>query len=247
MFNATIVKRTEVTNDLIIIAVKPDAGVPTFKAGQYVALGLPEAASSSGKEKLVKRAYSIGSSPEQKEYIEFFFAVVPNGELTPKLAKLREGDRLFMAPKIVGTFTLDDVPNNANLVFVSTGTGIAPFMAMLRTGSVWTADRKITLVHGVRYAPDLAYVEELQSYAAKNPCFKYLATVSRPDASWKGEKGYVHRFFENGIVAHDPAIDHVFACGNPAMIEDLEKMLLAKSYVVHERKIPGSLHLEKYW
>lgn len=246
MLNATLVKRVEITKDLIIISVKPDEGVPVFKPGQYVALGLPEVG-AEGKEKLIKRAYSIGSSPEARDSLEFFYAVVASGELTPRLVKLKEGDRLYCAPKIVGTFTLDDVPAEGNLVLVSTGTGIAPFMSMLRTKSTWQPNRRITLVHGVRYVPDLAYVEELEGLAKHDPRFTYLSTVSRAEESWRGSKGYVQKILESGQISLDPGRDHVFACGNPAMITDLEKLLLSLGYVVHSKKTPGSLHLEKYW
>lgn len=246
MLNATLVRRVEITKDLIIMSVKPDDGVPEFKPGQYVALGLPEAG-ADGKEKLIKRAYSIGSSPEDRGALEFFYAVVASGELTPKLVALKEGDRLYCAPKIVGTFTLDDVPADANLVLVSTGTGIAPFMSMLRTRGTWHPGRRITLIHGVRYVSDLAYVAELTSLAKNDPRFRYISTVSRADASWSGNKGYVQKILEEGDIPLEPSRDHVFACGNPAMIGDLEKLLTDKGYIVHAKKTPGSLHLEKYW
>lgn len=257
MLNATLVKRIEITPELLIFWVKPDAGIPNFLPGQYVALGLmseaarpahfPAETDLQQAGKLIKRAYSIGSSPRQKDYLEFYIAIAPTGALTSRLVCLQEGHRLYMAPKITGTFTLSDVPAQHNLVLISTGTGIAPFMAMLRTPDTFQLGRQITIIHGVRYASDLAYREELEAMARANSSFRYFAIVSRADESWKGERGYVQRFISEGKIILDAAHDHVFMCGNPAMIEDTQKILEAKGYVVHSRKTPGTLHLEKYW
>lgn len=248
MLNASVVRRINVTQDLIILHVKPDAGIPEFLPGQYVALALGAThVGISGKPKLIKRAYSIGSSPQEQEHLEFYIAVVPGGELTPLVASLKEGDRLHVAPKITGTFTIKDLPEDANFIFVSTGTGIAPYMSMLRTSSTWNDKRRITMIHGVRYTTDLAYADELRQYEKENPRFKYLSIVSRPSDSWSGHKGHLQKFFKEGDVPLDPKFDHVFLCGNPAMIEDMEKHLLELGYIEHSRKQPGNLHLEKYW
>ena len=166
MLNATVVRRVDVTPELMILSVKPDGGVPEFQPGQYVALGLfgaaerpthfPAEREAHAPDKIIKRAYSIGSSPLTREYLEFYIAVVPDGGLTSRLALVREGDRVFLAPKITGTFTLEHVSAERNLVLVSTGTGLAPFMSMVRTPSTWTPGRRITVVHGVRHTHDLA-------------------------------------------------------------------------------------------
>src|SRR5690606_7338020 len=126
--------------------------------------------------------------------------------------------------KITGTFVLKNAPADANYVFVSTGTGIAPFMAMLRTPETWADGREITIVHGVRYQSDLAYVDEIQALVNEGKKLKYFSIVSRADENWKGHKGYVQKFFEEGHIPVDPAKDHIFICGNPAMIEDLQKL-----------------------
>ena len=257
MLNATIVKRVDVTPELIILQIKPDKAFADFLPGQYVALGLfgssarpldfPPEHESHAPEKLIKRAYSIGSTPQQKEYLEFYIAIAPAGALTSRLVMLREGDRVFVTPKLTGTFTICDVPADHNLVMVSTGTGIAPYMSMLRSPGTWTAARKITLLHGVRYSSDLAYRDELLELAARDKRFSYHAIVSRADPQWSGEKGYVQRFFAEDILKLDPVIDHVFMCGNPAMIDDTQKILESRGYTVHSKRNPGTLHLEKYW
>jgi len=257
MLNSSVVGRTDVTPDLIILQVKPDGGIPDFLPGQYVALGLPGGAArfagaspeaeAPAPEKLIKRAYSIGSSPTQKEFLEFYVAVVPDGALTTRLAALKPGDRVFSQPKVTGTFTLDGVPSERNLVLVSTGTGLAPFMSMVRTQSTWSPTRRITVVHGVRYPTDFAYPDELQSYQANNPGFSYLPIASRAGEEFSGRRGRIQKLFESGEIAPDPKSDSVFLCGNPAMIEDLEKYLSERGFTVHSKKSPGNLHVEKYW
>lgn len=258
MLNSTVVGRIDITPELMILQVKPDGGVPAFQPGQYVAIGLPgsaprysgapDEAEVPAADKLIKRAYSIGSSPSAGDHFEFYIAIVPSGALTSRLAVVKPGDRIFSQPKVTGTFTLDGVPHDHNLVLVSTGTGLAPFMSMIRTPATWTPGRKITVVHGVRYPQDFAYAEELSSFSSSNPGFSYLPIASRADASFGGRKGRVQALFEDGSIQLTPEIDHVFLCGNPAMIDDLERDLTNKlGYVVHSKKAAGNLHVEKYW
>jgi ferredoxin--NADP+ reductase len=257
MLNSTLIQRIEVTPELLILRVKPDAGVPDFKPGQYVALGLlgsaerypgaaPEAEPPAA-DKLIKRAYSIGSSPELRDFLEFYIAVVPSGALTSRLAALKEGDRLFAQPKVTGTFTLDGLPPERNLILVSTGTGLAPFMSMIRTEEAWTAGRKITVVHGVRYPEDFAYSEELSSYQKSGKGLVYLPIASRAGSDYPGRTGRIQRLFHDQVIVPNPDVDSVYLCGNPAMIEDLEGYLAERGFVLHSKKSPGNLHVEKYW
>jgi ferredoxin--NADP+ reductase len=257
MLNSTVAGRIDLTPELMILQVKPDVGVPSFVPGQYVALGLPGSAprfagaepepEAPAPDKLIKRAYSISSSPNQREFLEFYIAVVPSGSLTSRLAMVQPGDRVFTQPKVTGTFTLDGIPEDRNLVLVSTGTGLAPFMSMVRTEGTWLGGRKITIVHGVRFPEDFAYVDELSSIGAGNSNFQYLPISSRAPEGWQGRKGRVQRLFEDGTLALDSARDHVFLCGNPGMIEDLEKLLGGVGYTQHSKKTPGNLSVEKYW
>jgi ferredoxin--NADP+ reductase len=258
MLNSTVVGRIDVTPELMILQVKPDGGIPSFQPGQYVALGLPGAAPRyegapderevPAADKLIKRAYSIGSSPVVGDYFEFYIAIVPDGALTSRLAVVKPGDRLFAQPKVTGTFTLDGIPDDHNLVLVSTGTGLAPFMSMVRTPSTWTSGRKITIVHGVRYPQDFAYSDELLSYSSQRNDFTYLPIASRASESFSGRKGRVQALFNDGSINLNPQSDHVFLCGNPAMIDELERDLTGSlGYTVHSKKTPGNLHIEKYW
>lgn len=248
MENATVVTKIIITPELFILRVKPDLPFSTFFPGQYCALGLlPK--DSQPQEKLIKRAYSIGSSADEKQYLEFYIALVPDGALTPGLFALNEGDRLYCNPKITGTFTLQELSPEKNLVLVATGTGLAPFMSMIRTKNTWDSKRKISIIHGVRFAKDLAYRDEINQYLKNNNSLSYYPVVSREEPmNNEFTKGYVQHLFENGTINLDPEKDNVFVCGNPAMIKDLETLLCqSKGYIVHSKKHPGNLHLEKYW
>jgi len=257
MLNATVSKKIHVTPDLIILLVVPDHGVADFTPGQYVALALPGSAPRPADfpeekdlpnpDKLIKRAYSIGSAPTVKDYLEFYIAIIPEGALTSRLVMLEEGDRVYVAPKITGTFTLAHMEPTHNLVMVATGTGIAPFMSMLRTSSTWTEGRQITVLHGVRYKQDLTYREELLELQAQNPLFKYHAAVSREAAEEGIRKGYVQQFMKDGTIVLNPETDHVLMCGNPGMIDEVHELLKPQGYKEHTRKSPGNLHFEKYW
>jgi ferredoxin--NADP+ reductase len=257
MLNATVVKKISITPELLIIGLKPDGPIPNFQPGQYVALGLlgsaarpadyPPLQESASPDKIIKRAYSIGSSPLQKDCVEFYIAVLPEGELSSRLVMLNEGDRMYMAPKITGTFTVTEMPKGSNLILVCTGTGLAPYISMLRTPATWDLANNITVIHGVRYVRDLGYRTELLELQSKRSNFKYYPIVSRADDSWQGERGYVQKYFETGVIPLDHVTDHVFLCGNPAMIEHMEGFLGPKGYTEHTKRHPGNLHLEKYW
>ena len=262
--NATVISNEQVADGLFFLRVLPDLGVPDFLPGQYVALGLPN---EEKPEKIDKRACSTGSPPSTKEYLEFYIAAVPDGLLSRRLEKASPNQKLFCAKKVVGTFTLSSIPEGADVFFVSTGTGIAPFISMLRSGDIWKKVGKVTIVHGVRYESDLAYKEELESlestYADR---FSYRCTVSRPKDGWKGDSGYVQQFFINQslesansseksdsseackqITALNASNDHFFLCGNPAMVTELSEWLKEQGFKEHSRKSPGNLHLENYW
>ncbi len=142
-YNATVTGRIEVAPGLIILRVTPDNPLFPFEAGQYTVLGLkrkePGAMAAEGTgppgdpEKMIKRAYSIASSSRASQYAEFYLTLVSSGELTPRLFALGEGGRLFMGPKATGVFTLARIPEGRHALLVATGTGLAPYMSMLRS------------------------------------------------------------------------------------------------------------------
>ncbi len=263
--NATLVKRFDMHHSLMIIRVVPDGPLFSFEPGQYTVLGLPGSAERvefSDREdkppppdKLIRRAYSISSSSRQGEYIEFYISLVQSGKLTPRLFQLAEGDRLWLGHKATGHFTLDDVIPENDLLMISTGTGLAPFVAMVRTALHCDTGRHFVVIHGARYSWDLGYRSEFEALDRCCSNLTYIPTVTRveKDTSWKGHAGRVHTVLEDGLLEEragfglDPARLSVFLCGNPAMVDQMQVLLEGKGFTLHTKKEQGNLHVEKYW
>ena len=264
--NATVIHREELHHGLLILRVKPDGGTPAFLPGQYAVLGLPaeaarhecaepEASTAFKPGKIIKRAYSIASSSLEGEYLEFYVAMVYSGALTPRLFALEEGDRIWLGRKITGMFTLADVTPGHDLIFVATGTGLAPYVSMLRSAYRFGGGFQTLVLHGARHSWDLGYRRELEALAAHYHDLHYYPMISRPvdDPYWQGETGYVSKFFANGrlgsLLDHDldPTRTSVFLCGNPRMILDMEEALGARGFKLHSRRERGNVFSEKYW
>lgn len=269
--NASLVRR-DLTPDLAIYEVRPDSGrVPAFKPGQFCTIGLPAEpvalptgqpanpppTGATDRVRLVRRAYSIGSSPDTTDHIELYLVRVRDGKLTPRLWSLPTGGRVYLDPSIKGEFTLDAVPDGKDLVMISTGTGLAPFMSMLRyygtrSPRKW---RRCVVIHGARISDDLGYREELETLAGNDPSIVYLPAVTRePEGSpWKGHRGRVTTLLEHDVfhratgVQLETATSEVLLCGNPDMIESVRLMLEPRGFVTKTRQQPGNIHFERYW
>jgi ferredoxin--NADP+ reductase len=266
LLNATLTSRHDLNASLSVVRVRPDGWpLPAFEPGQFAVLGLPrdaspkEAGAASGSRPsgsgLVRRAYSIASSPHAKDDLELFVVLVEEGKLTPWLWTLEPGDRLFLDRRINGELTLDGVPADKDLVMVATGTGIAPYMSMLRTYRGQSRWRRFVLIHGVRHIADLGYRDELEATSREDPSVVYVPVVSREQtgSDWPGLHGRV----QTALAADtypllagaplDPRECHVFLCGNPAMITSVQSNLEAQGFVTKTKKSPGNIHLERYW
>jgi ferredoxin--NADP+ reductase len=263
--NATIARRHEINHGLLVLRVVPDEPLPPFTPGQYTVLGMPGSAPRSphaepeepaaDPEKIIKRAYSIASSSLENQYLEFYIALVHTGALTPRLFAAREGDRVWLGKRIVGMFTLNDVPAGRDLVLMATGTGLAPYLSMLRSAYEFDAERTTVVCHAARVSWDLGYRSELEAMAARYAGFHYLPIIDEADRDreWRGEVGYLNRFVEEGTIstllgrALEPATSAVFLCGNPLMVDSVLELLLARGFSRHTRKNPGSVFVEEYW
>ncbi len=256
--NATLVSKRLFNPELGVFTVRlNNKPRPEFKPGQYATLGLPGPATADGKPpKLVRRMYSVASPNHLSDVVEFYIVKVEGGAFTPSLFALEEGDKLFMAERLGGHFTLDPVPDGKNLVMVGTGTGLAPFRSMLLTYRQTGRWNKFVLIEGCRYVRDLGYMHEMMELARHDESFVYLPSVTREDAgtAFDGYRGRIHgllepkTFEERAGFALDPQTCHVFLCGNPAMIDDVEADLTQRGFVVKNPKQPaGNLHYERYW
>lgn len=264
--NALVTQRVDFAPDLMILRVAPDGWeLPAFKPGQYCLLGLPGSApraQGAGWEaptpepdELIRRAYSIASSSAEREYVEFYVAHVRSGALTPRLFALTVGDRLHLASKFAGMFTLDRVPPGQNLVFIGTGTGLAPYMSMIRTHVEADQSHRVLVLHGARNSWDLGYRTELFYLQRYAPCFTYLPVLDAPQdevVPWRGQVGYAQDLWKSGLVGDvwgfepTPANCHVFLCGNPLMIEAMKGELLGEGFTLHHRRAPGQVHVEEF-
>lgn len=263
--NAVVTQRIEVSPGLIILRVVPDGWeLPDFEAGQFSVLGLPGSAPRypiCGEEedvappdKLHKRAYSIASSSKAKEFMEFYVSLVPSGRLTPRLFALQSGDRVWLSKKATGMFTLDQVPSDKHIALISTGTGLAPYVSMLRSHLVCGGERRYAVLHGARHSWDLGYRSELMTLDGMCQNFSYIGAVSRPaeePAPWSGPSGRIQNVWAQfaALAGFEPSPDntHVFLCGNPAMIEDMVLRLEAQGFTEHKKGAPGQIHVERYW
>jgi ferredoxin--NADP+ reductase len=264
--NASIVARHDLNESLSIVHVRPDTGhIPDFKPGQFVTLGLPKpitpavAAALARRRRavvpMVRRAYSVASSPQQTDALELFVVLIESGKLTPQLWRRDFPNRVWLEDVAKGEFTLDRVPPGADLVMISTGTGIAPFMSMLRTYRGQGRWRRLVIVNGVRRVSDLGYRAELEAVSREDPSVRYVPIVSQPDAAgeWHGLCGRVQIMLDDTICREhagltlDPKTCHVFLCGNPAMIDEMELLLHRRGFRTQTPVSPGNIHFERYW
>jgi ferredoxin--NADP+ reductase len=264
--NAKVLERIEISPGLLILRVTPDGWeLPYFEAGQFAVLGLPGSAarcdlampesSTPDPDKLIKRAYSIASSSVTKDYVEIYVSLVVSGTLTPRLFALQPGDRVWLGKKISGLFTLDEVPREMQLILISTGTGLAPYMSMLRSHSM-CGERRMAVLHGARHSWELGYRSELAMLAHRCPTFTYIPVISRPaeeNIPWAGETGHIQDLWQQKPLAakwgaQPTASDsHVFLCGNPHMIEEMLVILSAEGFVEQTKHVAGQIHLERFW
>jgi ferredoxin--NADP+ reductase len=260
-----VIGREEVNPQLVVLRVQPDDGLFAFTPGQFAVLGLlggeprvPEASAEdhpSEADKLIRRAYSIASSSVERRYVEFYLTLIVSGQLSPRLFALKHGSRLFLGPKASGVFTLDRVPAFKSVILVATGTGLAPYISMLRTMLVNDTHRRFVVLHGARYSWDLGYRGELESLARLRPNFIYIPSITRPDEdpSFRGQAGRVQVLLEQGVIEReanvrlDPAQVDVFLCGNPDMVSAVKTLLEARGFKADHGRELGTIHVEEYW
>lgn len=220
-------------------------GVAAFEAGQYLQVGVAR------PEKHVHRPYSVASP--HGETLDFFIVRVDDGRLTPTLWSLTIGDRVDVSEKAIGSFTLSQVHRGEDLWLVSTGTGLAPYVAMLRESRIWERFSNVHIVHGVRHAGDLAYQDEMAAYRQKyGSRFAYLPAVSR-ERTDGALFGRIPTVLAGGQLEQaagrviTPQHSAVMLCGNPSMLEEMQKVLESRGLTRHTHKEPGNIIVERYW
>jgi ferredoxin--NADP+ reductase len=222
-----------------------------FENGHFVMLGLEV----DGKP--LMRAYSIASA-NHEEHLEFLSIKVADGPLTSRLQNIKPGDEVLVSRKPTGTLTLHDLKPGKRLYMLSSGTGLAPFMSLIKDPLVYERFEKVILVHGVRYRSELAYRDYIEwelthheylGELVRNQLI-YFPTVTRERFRYQGrittliETGRL--FSDIGMPPLDAAHDRVMICGSPAMLSDLSKLLEARGFDISPRVgEPGDFVIER--
>ena len=246
-----------------------------FTAGQFVRLGIhgkdlqyfaqnyeTKLITSETQDKpidldgYVFRAYSVASSPYD-EFIEFFSVVIPEGEFTSKVNHIQVGDSLLLNTTPFGYLTLAryQLPLPNDLWLLATGTGLAPFLSILKTIEVWQQYQRIILVYSARTSQELAYQAEIGSiksiYGDNGAAFVFLPIVTR-EADYTGEKARIPNLILSGKLTElvgqklDKERSHVMLCGNPQMVEDTKEALKSIGLTMNRRG-EGNIAVENYW
>lgn len=267
-YNATLAAREDITPSLSIFKVQGDPEVAahheTFLAGQYVVLGL----NNEAKPELgsVRRPMSIVSAPEEDGPLEFYIRYVNHPEsdnpLTHLLWPVQAGERMYIGPRIVGKFTLEDTVGAGDQrlkICVAAGTGLAPFLSFARSAALRDGERSLedfVVLHGASYPADLGYKEEMEQLA-EDRGLRYFPTVSRPKEAegWTGAAGRVEDFFlperlealedDLGIPAGGltPATAAVFICGLQGTIGQTVMRLIPRGFVPENRRLRKALEV----
>jgi ferredoxin--NADP+ reductase len=224
-------------NDTVFsFATTRDAGL-RFENGHFVMVGLTVDA------KPLVRAYSIASA-NHEEFLEFLSIKVADGPLTSRLQHIKPGDEVLVSRKPTGTLVLRDLKPGKRLYLLGSGTGLAPFMSLIKDPQTYDRFEKIILVHGVRYRSELAYRDFIEwelthhEYLGQRVRDQliYFPTVTRERFRYQGritsliESGKL--FEETKMPPLDPANDRVMICGSPMMLADLSQLLDARGFRV---------------
>jgi ferredoxin/flavodoxin---NADP+ reductase len=247
----TLLEVTPLTSSLFTLRTTRDAGF-RFRAGQFARLGVTKADGST-----VWRAYSMVSSPFD-EFLEIFSIVVPGGEFTSELSRLKVGDTLLVERQAFGYLTLDRFVDGRDLWLLSTGTGVAPFLSILQDFEVWERFERIILVYSVREARELAYLELIRQltqrdYLAEHAHkLQFIPTVTREQAGG-ALNGRITTLIETGELERAAGLEltaehsRVMLCGNPQMIDDTRALLKARGLRLSLSRKPGQVAVENYW
>jgi ferredoxin--NADP+ reductase len=221
-----------------------------FKNGHFLMLGLEV----EGKPLL--RAYSV-ASPNYAEHLEFYSIKVSGGPLTSRLQHLKVGDSIIMSKKPTGTLVLNTLQPGKRLFLLSTGTGLAPFMSIVRDPETYERFEKVVLVHGVRFASELGYTDYIRNELPHDEFLGeqvkkqllYYPTVTREPYE---NQGRVTHLLENGKLCNDLGMkdlnaeeDRVMICGSPRMLGDLVELIEERGFTEGATHAPAQYAVER--
>ena len=237
------------TDTLFSFTTTRDPGF-RFLSGQFAMMGLEV----EGRPLL--RAYSMASA-HYEESLEFFSIKVPDGPLTSRLQLIKEGDTILVGRKATGTLIVDNLLPGSRLMLLSTGTGLAPFVSLIKDPEVYERYENIVLVHGCRQVAELAYGEQVVENLKNDEIFgemldgklTYYPTVTREPFR---NRGCITDLISSGKLFDDigqPQLsidtDRIMLCGSPGMLEDLKTMFVERGFEEGNHSEPGHFVIEK--
>ena len=241
--SGTVIEKTCWHDDLFSLKVAAD--IEPFLAGQFTSLGL-----QIGSEH-VARAYSIASAPDDR-HLEFYFNRVPTGPLSPKLCALNEGDTVEVARRAAGFFVLEEISHGKDLWMLATGTGLGPYLSILRSNDVWQRFERIMVVHAVSHSHDLGYRNTLEELAKQQAQLKYIPVVTQEEQATPLKQRFPILIETRALekladceLTQDGS--RIMLCGSLEMIHDTTAALKERSLSKHRRSKPGQIISEKYW
>lgn len=221
-----------------------------FRNGEFTMIGLKV------NEKPLLRAYSVASA-NYEENLEFFSIKVADGPLTSRLQHLKKGDEIIVSRKATGTLVIDNLTDGRNLYLIGTGTGLAPFLSVIKDPETYERFEKVVLLHGCRHVRELAYGEliteklpqdEMIGDMVRNQLI-YYPTVTRDPFRNRGRITDLitsGKLFEDiSLPALDAAKDRVMMCGSPALLLDTKKLLEDRGFVEGNHGEPADFVVEK--
>ncbi|GBR03383.1 ferredoxin--NADP reductase [Acetobacter oeni] len=249
LYPATVLTVHHWTDRLFSFTTTRDPAL-RFENGQFAMIGIEV----EGKPLL--RAYSIASA-NYEEHMEFLSIAVPDGPLTSRLRHVKVGDTVLIGRKPVGTLLLDNLRPGRNLYFLSTGTGLAPFMSLIRDPECYERYDNVILTHTVRIKNELAYRKYIREDLREHeflgemigPKLRYYPAVTREEFEVSDR---ITTLIENGKIFRDlnipeidPEHDRVMICGSPEMLADTEKLLESRGFDEGNNSRPGAYVVEK--
>jgi ferredoxin/flavodoxin---NADP+ reductase len=220
-----------------------------FRNGEFTMIGLKVG------EKPLLRAYSVASA-NYEDRLEFFSIKVPDGPLTSRLQHLKQGDEIIVSRKATGTLVIDNLEDGRNLYLIGTGTGLAPFLSVIKDPETYERFEKVVLLHGCRRVAELngeMITKELPNNDLIGEFVRnqliYYPTVTRDPFRNRGRitdlitSGKL--FNDAGLAPLAPEHDRVMICGSPALLNNTRALLSAKGFVEGNHGEPGQFVVEK--
>jgi ferredoxin--NADP+ reductase len=240
----TVVGQKHWTGHLYSLQV--EAELAPFQAGQFGKLAL------AVEGEMVARPYSFVNAPKERPH-EFYYVVLPEHPLTPRLCKLEAGDAVYLTPQAAGFLILSEVPPGKHLWLLASGTALGPFLSILKTEAPWPRFERVVLVHAVRRVEELCYQDQIQALLARHAGqFVFVPVVSREHTDF-ALGGRIPKAIEDGRLEVRAGIglaaqsSQMMVCGNPEMVADTVHALQQRGLKKHRRRDPGQISVENYW